>query len=183
MCLLTPSSPYKNGRTDRNVVWWDTHVHGPNTTDLSGTNSALCQSLAIWLGFLFLYLFSARYTLLARYRPVLSSCVRPSVRLSVCPSVTSRHCIGTTGQIELVSAWWLPSTNPALRCTEIWVSPKIRVFPSGTLSLTPDFENFATTSRSRCQQHSPSSSTVELVDDTYIRQSTSCGCLLQAGQL
>jgi len=138
-------------------------VHGPNTTDLSGTNSALCQSLAIWLGFLFLYLFSARYTLLARYRPVLSSCVR----LSVCPSATSRYCIGTTGRIELVSAWWLPSTNPTLRCTEIWVSPKIRVFPSGTLSQTPDFENFATTSRSRCQQHSSSSSTVELVDDAY----------------
>jgi len=34
---------------------------------------------------------------------------------------------------------------------------------------TPDLENFATTSRSPCQQNSSSSSstTVELVDDTY----------------
>ena len=43
---------------------------------------------------------------------------------------------------------------------------KIRVLPSGTLSRTQDIENFATASRSRCQQHA-SSSTVELVDDTY----------------
>jgi len=44
---------------------------------------------------------------------------------------------------------------------EIWISPQIRVV-SG-------LENFATASRSRCPQNSSSSSssTVELVDDTY----------------
>jgi len=47
------------------------------------------------------------------------------------------------------------------------VSEKLRILPSGTLSQTPDFENFATISRSCCQQNSSSSSTVELVDDTY----------------
>jgi len=44
---------------------------------------------------------------------------------------------------------------------------KIGVLLSGTLSQTPDLENFATASRSSCQQHSSSSSTVQLVDDTY----------------
>jgi len=61
----------------------------------------------------------------------------------------------------------LPSTYPPLCCKEIWVSPKIKVLGFGTLSRTSDLENFATASRSRCQQHSSSSSTVELVDDTY----------------
>ena len=57
-----------------------------------------------------------------------------------------------------------------LSSKEIWVSPKIGVglLLSGTLSQTPDFENFVTACRSRCQQNSSSSSsTVELVDDTY----------------
>jgi len=96
-------------------------------------------------------------------------CRRVSARLSV----TSRCCITTTGRIELVLAWRLPSTYPALRGKEILLSPKIRVLPSGTSSQTPDFENFATASRSRCQQNSSSSSssssssTVEFVDDTY----------------
>jgi len=46
---------------------------------------------------------------------------------------------------------------------------KLEYFPlDGSLSQTPDFrKNFATVSRSRCQQHSSSSSTVELVDDIY----------------
>jgi len=47
-------------------------------------------------------------------------------------------------------------------------SPKIIVLSSVTLSQTPDLENIATTTRSRCQQNpSSSTSTVELVDDTY----------------
>jgi len=51
---------------------------------------------------------------------------------------------------------------------EIWISPKIRVLPPpDTLSHTPDLANFAAATRSRCQQNSSSSSTVELVDDTY----------------
>jgi len=46
---------------------------------------------------------------------------------------------------------------------------KLRYFLLRTLSPTPELENFAAASRSRCQQHSSSSSstTVELVDDTY----------------
>jgi len=102
---------------------------------------------------------------LARY--LLSSCVRPSV----CPSVTSRYYIETTGRVDESREYLarrLPSTYSTLRYKEIWVSPKIRVLPSVTLSQTPDLENFATASRSRCQQHSSSSSsTVEPVDDTY----------------
>jgi len=47
---------------------------------------------------------------------------------------------------------------------EIWVSRKIRALSFGNLLQTLDFENFATASRSCCQQKS---STVELVDDTY----------------
>jgi len=50
---------------------------------------------------------------------------------------------------------------------KIWISPKIRVLSSGTLSQTTDLKNFATASRSHCQQNSPLSSTVEFVDDTY----------------
>jgi len=45
-------------------------------------------------------------------------------------------------------AWRLPSTYPKLCCKEIWVSPIIQVFPSGTLSQTLDLENFAAASRS-----------------------------------
>ena len=51
---------------------------------------------------------------------------------------------------------------------ESWASPEIMVLPSGTLCQTPDSENFATASQSRCQQNSLSlsSSMVELIDDT-----------------
>ena len=46
-----------------------------------------------------------------------------------------------------------------------YLLPKIKTLSSRTLSQTPDLENFATASRSRCQQNS--SLTVELIDDTY----------------
>jgi len=84
--------------------------------------------------------------MLARY--VLSSCVRPSVR----PSVTSRYCIDTTKRIELVFGM-----EASFHLSDTF----------GTSSRTPDLENFATASRSRCQQNSSSSSTDELVDGTY----------------
>jgi len=48
---------------------------------------------------------------------------------------------------------------------------KIRVLPSGTLPQTLHLENFATASRSCCQQNS---STVELVDHTYERSTRRC---------
>ena len=79
-------------------------------------------------------------------------CVPLSARRSVCPYVTSRYCIETTGRIELIVGIGLPSTDPTLCYKEICVSPKISVLPSGTLSQTSDLENFATASRSRCQQ-------------------------------
>ena len=81
--------------------------------------------------------FLPRHALLARY--TLSSCVCPSVHMSV----ISRCCIETTGRIELVFDWRLPSTYPTLYCKEIWASPTIRVLLSGTLFQTPDLENFA----------------------------------------
>ena len=87
----------------------------------------------------------------------------------MCPSVLSTQAgIETTGRIELVLAWRLPSTYPTLCYKKIWVSQKTGVLSFETLFQTPDLENFATASRSRCQQNSSSSSsTVELVDDTY----------------
>ena len=84
---------------------------------------------------------------------MLSSCV--------CLSVTSRYCIEKSGRIEQEASFHLSHTVP------IGIYPKMRLFPSETLSQTPDLENFATASRSRCHQNSTSSSTVEFVDDTY----------------
>ena len=84
----------------------------------------------------------------------------------VCLSV--RHtsvCVETTGLIEPVFV--MEASFHLSHTVEMWVSPKITVRPCGTLSQTPDLENFATPSRSRCQQNLSSSSTVELVDDTY----------------
>ena len=63
------------------------------------------------------------------------------------------------------SSFWHGGFLP-LCYKEIRESPIFRAFPSGTLSQTSDLENFATASLSSCQRHS-SSSTVELVDDTY----------------
>jgi len=74
--------------------------------------------------------------------------------LSVCLSV----CLSQTGIVSkrlYESSWVLararsvPSTCPTLCYKEIWLSSKIRVLASGTLSQTTDFENFATASRSR----------------------------------
>jgi len=62
-------------------------------------------------------------------------------------------------------AWKLLSTHPTLCGKEISVSPKLGYFPL-ELCPNPGLKNFATASRLRCQQNS-SSSTVELVDDTY----------------
>ena len=91
----------------------------------------------------------------------------PFVRLSVCPSqagVVSKRLDESSWFLE----WRPPSAYPTLSYKELWVSPKTKVLPSGTLSQTRDLEDFATASRSRCRQNSSSSSsTVELVDDTY----------------
>jgi len=54
-------------------------------------------------------------------RCMLSSCV--------CQSFTSRYCMKTALQNELILAWQLPSTYPTLCYKEIRVSPEIRHFP------------------------------------------------------
>ena len=88
---------------------------------------------------------------------------------SVCLSVTSRYCIIVSKRLY-GSNWflsWRLSITYAIQkrcCKKIRVSLKVRLLISGTVSQTLDLENFATASRSRCQQNS---STVQLVDDTY----------------
>ena len=64
---------------------------------------------------------------------MLSPRVRLSVRLSQAGIVSKRP-----DDSSWFLAWRLPSTYPALCYKEIWVSPKIRVLSSGTLSQTPD---------------------------------------------
>jgi len=93
-------------------------------------------------------------------------CRRMSICPSVCLSVTSRHCIETSGQIELVLKCRLPPNYPRLCYKEIWVPPNTRALPSGTLSQTLDLENFSTACILCCEQNSLSLSTVELVDNT-----------------
>jgi len=63
-------------------------------------------------------------------------------------SVTSRQCMKTAEQIELVFAQMLPLAYPTLCWKGIRVSPKIRVLPSRTYSHTLELENFATARRS-----------------------------------
>jgi len=89
-------------------------------------------------------LFTARRYASAVHAVVMSVCL--SVRRSETGIVSK-----TTGGIEL--PWRLPSTCPTLCYKEIWVSPKIRVLPSGTLSQTLDLENFDPAIRSRCQRN------------------------------
>jgi len=71
------------------------------------------------------------------------------IRVCLCLSVTSR---GILSKRMNESSWFwaleLPSTRPTLCSKKIRVSPKIRVLPSGTLSQTPDLENFASAYRS-----------------------------------
>jgi len=69
--------------------------------------------------------------------------------VSVCPSVTSRYCIKTTGRIKH-GGYLAPITHCVIR--KFGYLHKIRVLPSGTFSQTPDSENFATESRPRSQQ-------------------------------
>jgi len=121
-------------------------------------------------------IFTARRYAIARY--LLSS----RVRLPVCPSVTSRYCIETTARIELVSGMGLSSTNPTLCCGEIrGYLQKLGHFP---LEFCPKLRTLKISPRQvdRVVDNS-SSSMFEFVGDTYIRQSTSRGCLLQVRQL
>ena len=78
-------------------------------------------------------------------------CRRP---LSVCLSVRPSQAGVVSKRLD-ESSWFLewrpPSAYPTLSYKELWVSPKIKVLPSETLSQTPDLEDFATASRSRCR--------------------------------
>jgi len=73
--------------------------------------------------------------------------VRPSVSLSQAGIVSKR-----LDESSWFLACGLPSTYPTLCCKDIWISSKISILASGTLSRTPDLEKFAAASRSRCQQ-------------------------------
>ena len=96
-------------------------------------------------------------------RGIIYAVVCLTVRPSVCPSVTSRYSIETTGRIELVVETGVPLTYATACYKESRVSPKITVLPFGTLLQTLDSEKFVAESRPRRQQNS---STVELVDHT-----------------
>ena len=80
-----------------------------------------------------------------------------------CLSQAGISCMETTGRIRLVLLWRLPSTYHTLCYEKFGYRQKRRYFPQELCSKvqTPDFKNFATASRSCCQQNS---STVELVD-------------------
>jgi len=70
------------------------------------------------------------------------------VCLSACPSATSRYCIETTGRIGQVfdGSFIRPIPRRVVRKFGY-----LQNF-AGTLSQTPDLENFATASRWLCQQ-------------------------------
>jgi len=87
-------------------------------------------------------------------------CCRPvSVCLFNCLSQAS-IVLKQLDESSWLFAWRLPSTYPIL------IHLKIRVLLSGTLSQTPDLENFTMASRPRRQQNWLS--TVELVGNTYM---------------
>jgi len=54
-------------------------------------------------------------------------------------------CICTSQVGVPFLSWRFFSTYRTLYCKEIWVTPKIRVLPSGTLSKILDLQNFVTT--------------------------------------
>jgi len=74
-----------------------------------------------------------------------------SVRLSVCLSQA-----GVVSKRLYEWSWFLarrlPSTYTTLSCKEIWVSPKLRYFCLELCHKLWTLKNFATASRSRCQQ-------------------------------
>ena len=120
--------------------------------------------------------FLPRDTMLARY--MLSS----RVRLSVHPSLTGI----VSKRLDESSWFWHGGFLPPItRCVirKYTRSPNIWVLPFGTSFQTPDLENFATASRSRCQQHSSLSYRRSSLLTTPVRQSTSRGCLPQVDQL
>jgi len=107
----------------------------------------------------------------ARY--MLSACVRLSVCLSVCLSqagIASKRL--DESSCFLVRR--LCSTYPTLCYKDIWVSPKIRVLPAGTLSQTPDLETISprqvdrVVNKSRRRHHRRSSLWRQLYDNRRV---------------
>jgi len=89
--------------------------------------------------------------------------MRLSVRLPVCLSqvgIVSKRLDRSSWFL----VWMIRSTYPTLYFKEIRLSPKLRHLELYPTLLLWTLENFATVSRSSCQQNS---STVELVDHTY----------------
>jgi len=111
--------------------------------------------------------FTARRYASAVYAVVVSL----SVWLSVRSSVRHKPVLYRNDWTNRAGFWYGGFLPPIPHCAlkTFGYLQKLGYFPSGTLSQTPDLENFATASRSLCQQNSSSSSssTVELVDDTY----------------
>jgi len=127
--------------------------------------------------YLVLKIFAARRYVSAVFAVVKCPSVRPSFSLSQADTVSKRLDVSSW-----FLTWRLPSTYiyiyTTLCCKEIWVSPRIAILPSGTSSPTAAY--FATARRRRCQRNSSSlsSSTVELVDDTYTTTSAwRCGLM------
>jgi len=112
--------------------------------------------------------------MLARY--ILSSCVRLSVRHK--PALYRNGC----RLIDFVIGMKVISIYPTLCYKEIWVplpAPKIRVLPSGTLPQSLGLKILPwQVDRVVNKIHRRLS-----LLTTPIRQSTSCGCLLNIGRL
>jgi len=106
----------------------------------------------------------------------------------VYPSLCRSVCLSQAGVVSKrldksswFLAWRLPSTYPTLCYKVICVSSELEYFSFVRYSGFRQFRHGKLIALST--NSSSSSSTVEFVDDTYIRQLTSRGCLLQIGQL
>jgi len=124
-------------------------LHATHTKHTHRTDVVACDAASI---------FNAR-----RYAgAVFAVVVCPSVR----PCVTSRYCIETTGRIELIFG-----AEASFHLSYTVLQGKLGISKIGYFlwNFVPNSGQriFATASRSGCQQNSSSSSTVELVDDTY----------------
>ena len=115
-------------------------------------------------------IFTARRYMLARYRAMLSSSVRHK-------PVLRRNDLM---KCKLVLAWRLRSIFPTLFHKEIWLPPKIRVLPSGTL-IRPKLRTWKISPRqvdrvvNKTRRRRRRSSLLT----TPMRRSTHRGCLLQ----
>ena len=76
--------------------------------------------------------------------------------MALCLSVTRRCSTKMLNGLSWFLAWRLPFTHPTLCFKEIWVTVKIRVLPSRTLSKVLELENFTTTGRSSLRAFSKS---------------------------